>query len=98
MFYVVLFPLLSSGLIVPAQWETIQPDHILHFIGMAVFGTLGVTLIGHAFRLAPAAIVAPFDYTALIWATLFGWLIWGELPDLCTYAGAAVIAAGGKST
>jgi drug/metabolite transporter (DMT)-like permease len=45
--------------------------------------------------LGPAAIVAPFDYTALVWASLFGWLIWGEVPDAWTYAGAAVIIASG---
>lgn len=95
MFYVVLFPMLFSGLVVPLEWEAVHASHMLHFLGMALFGTLGLTLIGHAFRLGPAAIVAPFDYTALIWASLLGWLIWGELPDAWTYAGAVVIAASG---
>lgn len=95
MFYVMLFPMLYSGPIVAVQWETVDTPHLPFFLGMAVFGTLGITLISHAFRLAPAAIVAPFDYTALIWASLFGWLVWGELPDIWTYAGAAVIIISG---
>jgi len=62
---------------------------------MAVCGTLGMTLISQAFRLAPAAVVAPFDYTALIWASLLGWMLWGEIPAIWTYAGAAVIVSSG---
>jgi drug/metabolite transporter (DMT)-like permease len=95
MFYLVLFPLLFSGAIVSAVWQAPQPDHLPLFLGMAVFGTLGMTLISQAFRMAPAAVVAPFDYTALIWASLLGWLVWGEIPGLWTYAGAAVIIASG---
>lgn len=95
MLYVVLFPLLFSGLAVPLVWQAPQLSHLPQIFGMAVFGTLGMTLISQAFRLAPAAIVAPFDYTALIWASLLGWLVWGEIPGVWTYAGAAVIIASG---
>lgn len=95
MFYLVLFGILYSAPSIMLQWETVQVSHLPSFFGMAVFGTVGITLISHAFRLAPAAIVAPFDYTALVWASLFGWLVWGELPDSWTYAGAAVIVASG---
>src|SRR3546814_7630342 len=86
----VLFPLLFSGAIVATVWQTPEMRHLPLFLGMAVFGTLGMTLITQGFRLAPAAVVAPFDYTALIWASLLGWLVWGEIPGVWTYAGAAV--------
>jgi drug/metabolite transporter (DMT)-like permease len=94
-FYLVLFPMVFSGLLVPLVWQPLETSHLPLFLGMAVFGTLGVMFISQAFRLAPAAIVAPFDYTALIWASLLGWLVWGEIPGLWTYAGAAVIIASG---
>ena len=51
-----------------------------------------------AFRLAPAVIVAPLDYTGLLWATLFGWLIWRESPDAIMIFGAAIIVASGVIT
>lgn len=95
MFFVVLFPMLFSGLIVPLQWEGLQMSHLPLILGMAVFGNLGVTLIGHAFRLGSAAVVAPFDYTALIWASVLGWLVWDEIPEIWTYIGAAVIIVSG---
>lgn len=95
MFYVVAFPLVFSALIVWTVWETPAAAHLPHFLGMAVFGTLGLTLISQAFRMAAAAVVAPFDYTALIWASILGWLVWGEIPGLWTYGGAAVIIMSG---
>jgi drug/metabolite transporter (DMT)-like permease len=59
------------------------------------FGSIGVMCLTHAFRLAPAAVIAPFEYTALVWATLLGYLIWGELPDAITLLGASIIIASG---
>jgi len=95
MFYVVLFPMLFSGVAVSVQWQTPALSHLPIIAAQAVFGALGMTLISQSFRLAPAAIVAPFDYTALVWASLLGWLLWGEIPVIWTYAGAAVIVASG---
>nr|WP_272214437.1 DMT family transporter [Marinicella sp. W31]MDC2880046.1 DMT family transporter [Marinicella sp. W31] len=57
-----------------------------------------MTMMTQAFRLAPAVIVAPLDYTGLIWATLFGWLIWRESPDAMTFFGSAIIIASGVFT
>lgn len=62
---------------------------------MALFSTLGLTLITQAFRIAPASVVAPFDYTGLIWATVLGWVFWREAPDALAYLGAAFIAGSG---
>ena len=84
-----------SAFVVPFVWVPLQAEHIWQFLGIAVFGTTGMTMMSQAFRLAPAAIVAPFDYTGLIWATILGFLFWGDMPDLATYIGAAVITASG---
>jgi drug/metabolite transporter (DMT)-like permease len=48
-----------------------------------------------AYRRAPAAVVAPFEYVAIIWAAIFGFAFWQEMPDLPTLAGIALIFAGG---
>ena len=65
------------------------------FDAIAAFGSVGITMITQAFRFAEAPTVAPFDYTALIWATALGWLFWGETPDVLTFVGAAIITASG---
>lgn len=95
MLFAMLFPMLYAAPFAIASWNPVQSGDIILFVVTAVFGSLGLALIGHAFRLAPAAIVAPFDYTALIWATGFGWLIWGDIPMLWTIVGAAIIALSG---
>lgn len=95
MLFVMLFPMLYAAPVALAQWTPVARADIGMFIAIAVFGSLGITLIGQAFRLAPAAIVAPFDYTALIWATGLGWLIWGDVPVAWTMLGAAIIVISG---
>ena len=66
-----------------------------------VFAASGVVVAGahylmiEAFRHAEAALVAPFKYTTMIWAVLFGYLFFGDLPDAWTLAGAAVVVLAG---
>ena len=90
--------LLSGILCAPtlaADWSGLDREAGLLLALMAVSGTLGIALITQAFRMGEAGAVAPFDYTALIWASLIGWAVWGTVPGWPVYLGAAVIAAGG---
>ena len=89
---------LLSALIVPFVWVPVRLGDLWLFAGIALFGTAGMTMMTQAFRLAPAVVVAPLDYTALLWATLFGWLIWREGPHAMTFLGAAIIIASGIFT
>lgn len=95
MLFTMLFPLLYAAPVALWVWTPPRLDELGLFAASALCGSLGVTLIGQAFRMAPAAVVAPFEYTALIWATALGWAIWGDVPGAATLAGAAVIAASG---
>ncbi|WP_223252164.1 hypothetical protein [Paracoccus mutanolyticus] len=52
-------------------------------------------LLIRAFALAEAAAIAPFGYTGLIWAGLWGWLFWGTVPDRWTILGALIIVVAG---
>lgn len=76
-------------------WQPIELAHAWGFAGITLCSTLGLGLITQAFRTAPASVVAPFDYTELISATLLGWMIWGALPDRWAFASAGLIAASG---
>lgn len=84
-----------SVFIVPFVWVPVQTQDIWLFVAIASFGSFGMTLMTQAFRLAPAVVIAPFDYTALIWASLIGYLVWNETPDSATYLGAGIIIASG---
>lgn len=79
----------------PFIWVPVAPDDLWLFGGSAIFGTAGMTMMTQAFRFATPAVVAPLDYTALIWASILGYVFWAEIPDLFTYLGAAVIIASG---
>ena len=97
MLYLTLAATLLSSFAALLPWPEPQALDALLFLAMAVAGTLGVTLLTQAFRLAPAAVVAPFDYTALLWAGGLGWLVWNDAPDAPTLVGAAIIIASGIS-
>jgi len=86
---------LLSAFIVPFVWVPVRLEHLWLFAAIAIFGTAGMTMMTQAFRLAPAVVVAPLDYTALVWATALGWLFWNEIPDALTFVGAAIIIASG---
>jgi len=65
-------------------------------IGGGVLGCIGQLLLTAALRYGQVASVIVMDYSALVWATLYGWLVWSELPPASTWWGApAIIAAGG---
>ncbi len=95
MLFVVLFPMIYAAPFAFWVWAPVQAEDLWLFVAIAIFGSLGITLIGQAFRLAPAAVVAPFDYTSLVWATALGWLIWGDVLALWTIVGALIIVASG---
>lgn len=95
MLHPTLASILFSAFAAVQPWPTPRAADAPLFLAMAVASTLGVTLLTQAFRMAPAAVVAPFDYTALLWAGALGWLVWNEAPDAATLAGAALIVASG---
>lgn len=87
--------ILVSGLTTHFYW--ISPN-MVDLALMAASGVLMGTahyLLIEAYRWAEAGIVSPFKYTSLIWATLLGYLIWGDLPDQWVISGAALIMGGG---
>ncbi|ATH76861.1 MULTISPECIES: DMT family transporter [Halomonadaceae] len=94
-FYMTAVPLVLTGLSLPWVWQTPHPWHWLGFAASGVLGVGATAFITLAFRHAPAAIAAPFDYTAMLWAVLLGWWFWGELPDVWVWVGSALIMCSG---
>ncbi len=84
-----------SSLALPFDWRTPVGADIWLFVLLGLVGGTGMYFMTQAYRYAPAAVIAPFDYTALLWATLFGWLVWHELPDTNVWFGAAIVIASG---
>jgi drug/metabolite transporter (DMT)-like permease len=86
---------LVTGLMMPSQWQTPPAADLGLFLFMGLIGTLGMALITQGYRYAPAAVVAPFDYSVLLWGALFGWVIFKELPGPNVWIGASILVASG---
>jgi len=86
---------LVATLLVPFFWT--QPTAVQAGLMalMGVIASVGHLSLVYGFGLAQASALAPFNYTALVWATLFGYLFFAELPDAATVAGAALVVAAG---
>ena len=78
-------------------WQSPSLVDLGLMIGLGLTGGLGQYLLFEGFRYAPASALAPVEYTGLIWAGLYGYLIWADIPGPGTLAGAALIAAGSLS-
>lgn len=70
-------------------------EHVAPFVPVGVIGVVGHLSLLMALRSAPVSVVAPFAYTSLIWTTLFGFALWGFVPDTMAVAGMVAIGLGG---
>jgi drug/metabolite transporter (DMT)-like permease len=77
------------------HWVTPDPATFALLVVGGLIGGVGQLFLTEAIRVAPVGVVAPFDYSQLIWATGLGFLGWGELPRPATVAGALVVVASG---
>jgi drug/metabolite transporter (DMT)-like permease len=94
-FYYTLLCALLSGCTLPFAWVTPTAKDWLMCLIMGLIGGVGQYFMTRAFALAPAALVSPFNYTGLLFATFFGWALWDELPAPHVFIGAAVVVASG---
>ena len=95
MLYMAAVGALAMGCLAPFVWRPPTAFDWAMLVLLGLIGSVGHFLFILAFRAAPASVLQPFHYTALLWATLIGWLAFGDLPDSWTVAGGLVIAAGG---
>jgi drug/metabolite transporter (DMT)-like permease len=86
-----------SALVLPV-WVAPSWHDVLFGILIGVASTAGQWIVVLAFRYADASVLAPFSYTQLLWVSIFGFLIFDELPDLWTSTGAAFIVGSGLYT
>ena len=86
---------LGASVIAPFVWETPAWEDVPFLLGTGFFGALGQGALMFAFILAPASIVAPCLYVGLIWAALFGYVFFGDVPDAFTLSGALIIVGAG---
>lgn len=84
----------ATALALP-NWVPVAAADIGLIAGVGVVGALGQFALTEAFARGEAAVIAPFEYTALAWGLGFDLALWGVLPDGLTWAGAGIIVASG---
>jgi len=88
------FCLIGSALsVIPMfwMWRTYHVKELLFLIGAGILANVSQIFMSHAYRLAPAGQIAPVNYMAIIFAGVWGFLLWNEVPDLYSVIGFCII-------
>lgn len=86
---------LMTGAAMPFTWHAPDLGGLALTVGVGLLGGLAQFLLIEGIRRAPASVVSPLEFSALVWSFVLGYLIWADLPGLNVFAGAALIMASG---
>lgn len=95
LFNATLIGVVASSLALPFFWETPSLEAASYLLAAAGLGAMAHFCLIKAYQWAPASVVAPFSYIELIYASVLGFAVFGDIPDLPTLVGGVVIAASG---
>jgi drug/metabolite transporter (DMT)-like permease len=84
-----------TGAAMPFKWHTPDPVSLTLMIGIGLLGCLAQYLLIEGIRRAPASVVSPLEFSALVWSFVLGYWIWSDLPGLNVFAGAVLIMVSG---
>ncbi|MBV9345546.1 MAG: DMT family transporter [Gammaproteobacteria bacterium] len=86
---------LLAGVSALPHWVPLESRHLPWLVGLGMLAAVGSYLVTDAFRHAPAAVVAPLEYTSLLWGMLIDRLVWHVLPAPRMLLGAGIVIASG---
>ncbi len=93
--YFSLFCTVGGLLTLPFGWIMPTGTQLAALVTIGLIGGFSHILLTESYRYAPASLVAPLDYTALLWAFVFGYWWFGEVPTATVYVGAPIVAGAG---
>ncbi len=94
-FYFSLICALFGAVTLPFAWHSPTWPELVALIATGFIGGISHIFLTESYRYAAASVVAPFDFMAMLWAFLFGYLIFDEVPTTYVFAGSAIVAASG---
>ena len=94
-FYFSLVCAVAGALTLPFAWHTPTGSELAALISLGVLGGIAHIFLTESYRHATASVVAPFDYTSMLWALLLGYWVFGELPSALVYLGGSIVAGAG---
>ena len=95
LFYTAVTGAVVMTAIVPFSWQTPSYDQWLMLVAIGLLGGLGHYALIRAYERSETSLVAPFAYTEIIWATLLGFMVFGDFPDIYTFFGTVIIITSG---
>jgi len=94
-FYFMSLTSLLGLLTIFLGWTMPNWQEFLLLVTIGVLGGLGQILLVQAYRYGDASLVAPFEYSTMIWATALGWFFFGEWPAAAVITGSLIVIASG---
>ena len=95
LFYTSLIGFIAMFILAFVYWQPLTLNSYFLFTGIGIFFSMGIYFQIIALSKARASIIQPFHYTLIFWAIILGYLVYDDLPDIPTVAGATIIAASG---
>lgn len=92
LFYYSVSVIVALGVTMPWNWTTPPWQDLWLVLLVGLAGSFGQFFLNQAFRYGEVSLLAPLDYTGMIWGVLFGFMLWDELPTAWVVIGAAIIA------
>ena len=93
LFYYAVGGTIILGLATPFVWVTPTPIEWVGLLAVGIFGCVGQYLLILSLRYAPLSLLAPFEYSALVWASLYGYIFWGDVLGPVAIIGVAIVIA-----
>ena len=88
--------LIAGVVVAPFDWRPFAHTQDIPMLALlGVMALVAIVAVNRSLRLAPASVVVPYQYTMIVWAALFGYFVFGEVPSWNVLAGAAIIVAAG---
>ena len=94
-FYFSLICTIAGAATLPFAWHTPTLSELAILITLGILGGLAHIFLTESYRFAAASVIAPFDYTSMLWALLLGYWMFGEVPTALVFVGAAIVIAAG---
>jgi drug/metabolite transporter (DMT)-like permease len=94
-FWTLLVLTLVAGLLSIPGWIAVRSEHWMWIVAIGVTGGIAQLLLTDAFRRCAASVVAPFEYSALLWGVSLDWFVWHVLPNQRMLFGAAIVVGSG---
>jgi drug/metabolite transporter (DMT)-like permease len=86
---------LLGALMSPLGWVTPSPGSLVLFAAAGCISVAALLCVNRSLKLAPASVVVPYQYSMIIWAVMFGYVVFGDVPEVATIIGAAIIIGAG---